>query len=444
MDLADLSATDLARRIRDGENTSLDVVDACIERMNEREDEVKAWVHFDPEFARAQANKCDTIRAAGVNLGPLHGVPVGIKDIIDTDDMPTEYGTPLHGGHQPMTDANLVTQLKAAGAVIMGKTVTTELAVFQPGKTTNPHNAAHTPGGSSSGSAAAVATGMAPLAIGTQTNGSVIRPASYCGVLGFKPSHGAISRTGVLTQSSPFDTIGVFARSVEDVALITGCISGFDSEDRAMKQRANRNFVSAAAEAPPMAPLFAFVKSPFWDKATDDTGSGFAEITEFLGDNCVEMDLPEALADSANVHRTIMYADLAKNFDGLYEKGKDQLSDVLREMIEEGQKVLAVDYNNALDRIDHLYAGLADIFDDYDAIITPAAPGEAPVIETTGNPIFSTIWTLLGVPAITLPLLQGENDLPIGVQLVGPRQDDGRLLRTANWLAKHVAGEAAG
>jgi Asp-tRNA(Asn)/Glu-tRNA(Gln) amidotransferase A subunit family amidase len=442
MELADLAAAQLVRMIENGEISSLELVEACIVRIDDREEDVGAWAHLDHDFAREQAERCNALHASGKLGSPLHGIPVGIKDIFDTDDFPTEYGTVIAAGHRPRKDCTAVSLLKAAGAVIMGKTVTTEFAVYAPGKTRNPHDLKRSPGGSSSGSAAAVAAGMVPLAIGSQTNGSVIRPASFCGIIGFKPTHGAISRHGMLTQSPPLDHVGVFARSIEDLAMIADCLTGYDDRDSAMTAMAARNFAALATSEPPVAPKFAFVKSPFWDRADKDTREGFAELVEELGESCEEVDLPPHFADGEKWHRTLLGADLAKNLASYYERSKDQLSDNLCAFIKEGQRVLAVDYNAAMDWQEVLNASLDDIFEEYDAILTPSTIGQAPPIETTGDPIFCTLWTLCGTPAVTLPLLQGADGLPIGVQLVGQRGDDARLLRTANWLARAISVDA--
>jgi Asp-tRNA(Asn)/Glu-tRNA(Gln) amidotransferase A subunit family amidase len=337
-------------------------------------------------------------------------------------------------------DSTVVAFLKEAGAVIMGKTVTTELAVYAPGKTRNPHNPGHTPGGSSSGSAAAVATGMVPLAVGTQTNGSVIRPAAYCGVVGFKPTHGLISRTGILAQSRWLDTVGVMGRTVEDAAMIAEAIVGFDANDGDTAPRARPRLTETAAEEPPMTPYLAFVKTAVWDQADETTQEAFAELASFLDDGCDEVPLPDPFDHGVDLHRTIMTADLAKSFAGYYERGKDKLSATLRDMIEEGQKVLAVDFNRAVDWREVLNTGLDQVFDRFDAIITPATQGEAPAgLDSTGSPMFCSLWTYCGTPAVTLPLLEGPNGLPLGVQLVGRRGDDARLLRTARWLMDRVA-----
>jgi Asp-tRNA(Asn)/Glu-tRNA(Gln) amidotransferase A subunit family amidase len=278
---------------------------------------------------------------------------------------------------------------------------------------------------------------MSPLAIGTQTNGSVIRPASYCGVVGLKPSRGLISRRGVLSQSPTLDTIGVFARTVEDAALVADALAGFDAGDRAMRPAAPPRLSAIAASEPPMRPNLALVRSPVWDEADEDVKGGFAELAEALGDAVAPVELPEPFPKAHAMHRAIMLADLAKSFSRYYEHGRDRLSDRLVGMIEEGRSVLAVDYALAHDWIEVLNAGLDRLFDRFDAIVTPAATGEAPLgLDGTGSPTFCTLWTYCGVPAVTLPLLVGRNGLPIGVQVVGRLGDDARLLRTARWLVR--------
>ncbi|MDH3670260.1 MAG: amidase [Gammaproteobacteria bacterium] len=439
MELIEMNAIQAVGAIRAGEITSEELVQACLDHIADVEDTVRAWAFLDPDHALKQAHDADLALRKGEALGPLHGVPVGIKDIFDTDDMPTEDGTVLHAGRQPDVDARAVALLREAGAIIIGKTVTTELAVYSPGKTKNPCDPARTPGGSSSGSAAAVAAHMVPLAIGTQTNGSVIRPASYCGVYGYKPTHGLISRHLVLQQSRPLDQVGVFARTVEDVALLAQQLIAFDESDPDTRPHARPNLVETVAADPPVPPQFAFIKTPMWEQAHKETQAAFSELVDHLGENVEEVTLPEAFDHAVAWHRTIMEADLARSFRREYEEGKDKLSGILCEMIGRGRACLAVDYNDAVGRIPLLNTILGEIFAKYDAILTPATTGEAPVgLESTGSPIFCTIWTLCGTPAITLPLLQGANGMPIGVQLVGPKGDDARLLRTARWLTKVI------
>ena len=436
-----LSASDAARAIREGSISSEQLVEACLGRIHAGEPEVQAWQFLDPEHALAQARARTLDRMEGRPTGPLHGVPVGIKDIIDTADMPTEDGTVLHAGRTPDRDATVVSMLRAAGAVIMGKTVTTECATYTPGKTRNPHNSEHTPGGSSSGSAAAVAAGMVPLAIGSQTNGSVIRPAAYCGVFGFKPTHGLIPRHGILKLSRTLDHVGVFARTLEDVALLAEQLTGYDERDPDTRPRARIPFVQTVAEEPPFAPRFAFVKTPLWERAEDETREAFAELAGVLGGQCEEYELPESLREAWDWHRTIMEAEMAANLDLEWEKGRDRLSESLRDQLARGRQVGALDYQKALARIPILNQGFDELFSHFDAVLTPAAPGTAPKLAATGDPAFCTLWTLCGMPALSLPLMNGVNGLPLGVQLVGGRGGDARLLRTARWLVARAQAD---
>lgn len=444
-ELTGLTASEAVARINAGEITSVMLVQACLARIAERDEEVMAWEHLNPEYALEQARIADERRALDPATGPLHGVPVGIKDIIDTRDYPTENGTPAHAGRQPGDDAALVSALRDAGAIIIGKTVTTELAVLHPNRTRNPRNSDHTPGGSSSGSAAAVADHMVPLAVGTQTGGSVIRPASFCGVYGFKPTHGMISRTGVLMQSPPLDTIGVFGRSLEDVGLIADCLTAYDPLDSWMRPRSRTRLRETALQEPPVDPVFAFVKSPPWDEFAEDvTKEAFSELAEALGEQCDEVDLPSIFDMGLAMQKLVQTADIAKFYGPLQAKAPDAISKPLTERIENGKSITAVDYNNALDVREALNAGLDEVFERYDAIITPASAGPAPKgLKTTGNPVFNALWTYLGVPCVSLPLLEADG-LPFGVQLIGSRHDDARLLRNANWLTRHLTEDGDG
>ena len=438
--LLTLSAREAAAAIAAGQLTARRLAEACLARIAAREPEVQAWAFLDPDHVLAEADRLDALRRAGRPLGPLHGVPVGIKDIIDTAAMPTEHGTVLCAGRRPARDATVVRRLRAAGALVLGKTVTTELAAFHPGKTRNPHDPTRTPGGSSSGSAAAVADGMLPLALGSQTNGSVIRPASFCGVVGFKPSHGLIGRTGVLLQSQTLDHVGLFARDVADAGLLTDVLAGDDEEDPDTRPSAAPRILATATADWPLAPDLAFVRTPVWDQAEPSTHEAFAELVAALGERISEVELPEGFARAHELHRTIWEADAALNYGPLYDRGREQLSEVMRGMIERGRAVTAVSWHAAVRASRALRAALGPLFERHDAIVTPAAPGEAPPgLGATGSPVFCTIWTLLGLPAVSLPLLQGPAGLPLGVQVVGAWGDDARLLRTAHWLARRLS-----
>jgi Asp-tRNA(Asn)/Glu-tRNA(Gln) amidotransferase A subunit family amidase len=444
MDLTNLhafSAIDAARLIRDGAISSQQLVEACLARVRETDAQVQAWAFLDPDHALAQARAADAWRLEGRPTGPLHGVPVGVKDIMDTADMPTENGSVLHAGRTPSRNASVVAMLRAAGAVILGKTVTTEFATRAPGKTRNPHNPAHTPGGSSSGSAAAVAAGMVPLALGSQTNGSTIRPASFCGVYGFKPTHGLIPRHGMLTLARTLDHVGLFARTLEDIALLAEQLVGYDERDPDTRPRARLPFGEALAAEAPLPPMFAFVKTPHWERVDEETKEAFAELIEHLGDRVEEVELSPSAAEAWQWHQTIMDAEMAANLEREWDTGRERLSGSLRVQLERGREVRAVDYQRAVARIRPIWESLAELFAlRYDAILTPATPGTAPEgLASTGDPSFCTLWTLCGMPAVSLPLMQGTNGLPLGVQLVGPRDGDARLLRTARWLTGQVA-----
>ncbi|MDT8327854.1 MAG: amidase [Roseovarius sp.] len=434
-DILMLDACTLRERLATGALTALEVVEASIERIEAREPEVHAWAWFDPEFARHQARQLDIHRQTGRAIGPLHGLPVALKDIIDTAKIPTENGCTLDKGRVPIRDAVIVEKLKTAGAIIMGKTVTTELAFMQAGPTCNPHNLAHTPGGSSSGSAAAVADGMVPLAVGTQTGGSVIRPASYCGITGFKPSFGAIPRTGILMQSPTLDTVGVFARTPADAALIAEVLFGYDLADSATRPEPTPRLLEIAKSAPPLKPTFAFVKPPGWDDADPQLHAAFEELAEALGDQMFEVDLPAPFGDAAMLRERVNFAEMARYYYSYGKKGSDQLGPLTLEALSKGNTILARDYLAALDWGDVLYAGLDEIFDRCDAIICPAAMGPAPEgLEFTGSALFNGLWTFVGTPAVTIPAFSAENGLPMGIQLVAARGNDARLLRNANWF----------
>lgn len=438
-----LGLAEAAQAIRDGSLTSEELVKACLDRISAFEPEVEAWTHLDAEVALEQARAIDARRHAGRPIGPLGGVPIGIKDIFDTQDYPTEYGSPIHAGRRTLGDAACVAKLREAGAVIIGKTVTTEFAVYSPGKTKNPHDPTRTPGGSSSGSAAAVAAYMVPGSVGSQTNGSTVRPASFCGVVGYKPSFGMISRTGALTQSPPLDQVGVFARSVADAALLAEVMVGFDPADRDSRMSGKPALYDAAMSEPPMPPRLAFMKTPAWDQAEESTKEAFAELRDFLGDRCEEVEIAGVYDEIFTWQSAVMEADLAKNFGADFARAPDHFSAKLTEMVTRGQKVLATIYNMGVDRQAEFEQGFDGLFEDFDAILTPSTPGEAPVgLDATGNPAFCTMWTFTGQPAISLPLMQGPAGMPLGVQLIGQKGDDARLMRTAAWLTSVVEAEA--
>jgi Asp-tRNA(Asn)/Glu-tRNA(Gln) amidotransferase A subunit family amidase len=441
--LTELTIAEAAARIARGETSSEELVGAFAARIAELEPAVQAWEFYDRERALAQAKAADEARREGKGIGPLHGVPVAIKDIIDTADFPTENGCRAHAGRQPTRDAACVTALRRAGAVIMGKTVTTELATFTPGKTRNPHNHEHTPGGSSSGSAAAVAAAMVPAALGTQTVGSVVRPAAFFGIYGLKPTYGLIPRTGVLTQAPSLDTVGVYGRSVEDLALLADTLQGYDDRDSASIAGSRPRLLDTATQEWPLEPLFAFAKTHAWQDADATTHEAFGELVEELGQQVREIGIDNTTEQGFAAARIVQKVEMALQFGPILDRSPDLLSDNLRAQLEEGRRIPGVEYLAALNAREAFYRTIEDILLDHGTILTPAALGAAPKgLGSTGNPVFCGFWTYLGVPAVTLPLLE-VGGMPMGVQLIGARRDDGRLLRTARWLTNRLAASAA-
>ena len=411
-----LGAAEARAEISAGRLAATAFVQAYLDRIALRDDTIGAWAHLDPEFALAQAGAADAALAAGATPGPLHGVPVGVKDIIDTADLPTENGTAAFAGRRPTRDAEVVHRLKAAGAIILGKTVTTELAFYGPGKTRNPIDPARTPGGSSSGSAAAVADFQVPLALGSQTAGSILRPASFCGVLGLKPTFGDIPLDGVMAQSPPLDTLGGYGRSIEDVALLTGVLSGKPLAFPALPDRPLR---------------LAFVKTPAWSQGDAAMREAFEGLARRHGGLIEEVALPTDFADTGGLQRAVQFHDITRNFGPIVDAHPDVISAKLKETIAEGRKVSDKEYAAACMRKEALNGALETVFAAYDAILTPAAPGIAPEgLDSTGSPMFNFLWTYLGVPAISVPLLEIDG-LPLGVQFVGRRGEDAHLLAVA-------------
>lgn len=440
-DLTLLSAVQAADAIRAGRITSQALVEACLERIEQTEPAIRAWAYLDAGSALDQARELDRIRKAGRPTGKLHGVPVGLKDIVDTRDMPTQRGSAVFAGRQPDADARLVERLRESGAVILGKTKTTEFAFMHPTDTTNPFDPTRSPGGSSSGSAAAVAARHVPLAIGTQTGGSVIRPASFCGVFGIKPTRGTISRSGVFRTSVSLDQIGGFANSLEDAALLIDAVSGYDQTDPASFARPRGEMLAGARAEAPVEPDFVWLDFPFHDRLDEDAAEGLNAVIDALDGRVERIPASAQLADLVNVHKVIYDHEISQNMAEIAASDPDRISAEMHEAIIRGQKISAAQYEDALGIMALAQEFFANFFNDYDAVIAPAATGQAPLLSAghTGDSVFCLTWTLAGLPCLSLPLLVGENDLPIGVQLVGAAEEDDRLLRTAAWLQRQLA-----
>lgn len=420
-DLTLLTAREAARHLTAGTLRSEELVRAYLDRIAEREPVVNAWEALDPDRAVAEAQARDRTAVRG----PLHGLPVGIKDVIDTADMPTAYGSPIYAGHRPSTDAACVALMRDAGAVVLGKTVSTEFATFCPGKTANPHDPDVTPGGSSSGSAAAVADRMVPLAFGTQTAGSIVRPASFCGAVGYKPTYGTINRVGVKMIADSLDTVGVFARSVDDAAFFVSVLASrprlLDRDDA----------------APPTIGLY---RTPEWAKAEAATEAALAGAVDALvdaGARIVEVAAPAVFDGLTEAQSVIMDFEIARCLAPERLAHGGRISPQLRRNFEAGLSIGVEEYDRARDHAVSARASLDALFGGCDALLVPAAPGEAPRgLAATGDAVFNRMWTLLHVPCVAVPAGRGPNGLPVGVQMVGRVGDDRRALQAAAFLER--------
>jgi Asp-tRNA(Asn)/Glu-tRNA(Gln) amidotransferase A subunit family amidase len=418
-----LGAAQTARLLNRREISAEQVTRACLDRIQEREPTVQAWTALRADSALAQARQLDR----GPIQGLLHGLTLGIKDIFDTADLPTGCGSPIYAGYQPRVDAAAVASCREAGAVVLGKTVTTEFATYTPGPTRNPHNPAHTPGGSSSGSAAAVADYMTHLAFGTQTAGSIIRPAAFCGVVGYKPSFGHISRAGVKSLSESLDTVGGFGRSVDDVALLAAAITR------------DTRLLNLDIDA---APRIGLCRTPHWASADEDAHAAIESAASALsaaGAHVSDAPLPEVFSRLGDIQNQIMAFEAFQALSHERRVAYAQISPRLVELLELGAAISYENHQRNLVLAGSARRDIDALFDRYDALLTPGAPGEAPLFEMgTGNPLFCRSWTLLGLPCVQLPFTSGTHGLPVGVQLIGRFATDYRLLQSARWAQEQL------
>jgi Asp-tRNA(Asn)/Glu-tRNA(Gln) amidotransferase A subunit family amidase len=419
-----LSAAEAAARLHAGSLTAEQLTRDCLDRIEERAS-VKAWIHLDPDRALAQAREADKAGRPGL----LAGLPIGVKDVIDTFDMPTQHGSPIYQGNRPVADAACVALTRMAGGTILGKTVTTEFANRFPGATVHPHNPAHTPGGSSSGSAAGVADFHVPLGFGTQTGGSTIRPSAFCGVVGYKPSFGEFSRVGIKLQCQNLDTLGLICRSLDDIALMRA----------ALIEMPHRKVDRSTG-----APRIAICRTPQWDVADSVTHALIERTAGKLsagGAKVTEVEFAAPFRDIAQTHQSVFYYEAAKNYAYEHLEHRDKVSQVLLDTVLDPGAAISIDhYIAALETAEAFRAHLDDIFADVDLLLTPSAPGEAPEgLSSTGNSAFNATWTLSWCPCVTLPAGTGPKGLPLGVQLVGPRFGDERTLDAAAWVEARLA-----
>ena len=424
MNLIKISAVNALEMMQKGEITSEEYVTAFLYHIKNREPDVGAWIFLDPEMAIQQAREADK-RRRDKSSGKLNGLPIGIKDIIDTKDMPTENGSLIHKDRRPPEDAHLVKLLRDAGAVIMGKCVTTEFALSAPGKTKNPKDLECTPGGSSSGSAAAVSDYMIPLAIGSQTGGSVLRPASFTGILGLKPTFGTISRSGMSPISERLDHPGIYANSIDDIRLVASVILSYDKKDLDMDS--NYSFRNASNLKKPL--KFAFIKGPVWGSGDQDMQEKIKQFVDNSNLEIASVELGDDFIEAARCHEIIMNGSISRSLANYYENNKSKLHPFTIARFEAGKSVSTNSYIDAIEKAKKMKQTLSEIFLKFDAIITPAAPGQAPRdLMNTGNAIFNGYWTMLGVPAISLPLLEGKDGLPIGIQVITSWNKEAELL----------------
>ncbi|HTZ01435.1 MAG TPA: amidase [Xanthobacteraceae bacterium] len=420
-----LSALDLARRIEAGELTPRDAVERCAEAIAARENDVGAFAALDLDAARRAA------AAPGLKDRPLRGLPVAFKDIFDTADLPTEYGSPIYAGWRPRADAAAVSMTRQAGGVSIGKAVTTQFASLVPSPTRNPHNLAHTPGGSSAGSAAAVAAGFVPIAFGTQTAGSVIRPGAFCGVAALKPSYRLIPSVGVKTVSWHLDTIGLFGAGVADIAFAAAAVLTRDL-------RVDR--------ATPAAPRIGVARTHLWPQASAAMQAAIetaARIAAAAGARVSELILPPLMEDAYKAQHTIQDYETVRALAFEYERHRDLIDPLLRGQLDDGAKISADDYDAARRTASRARQQLADAMANYDVILTPSAPGAAPKgLDATGNPMFNRLWTLMGSPCVNVPGLS-ENGLPLGVQIVGRFGRDKAALEAALFLEAAIKRKLA-
>ncbi|SDC42753.1 amidase [Belnapia rosea] len=422
-DPATLSAAEAARRIRDGRLSATALTEALLDRIATREPGIRAFVHLDPALALRQAEAVDRAAKAG-RVGPLAGLAFGVKDVLDTADQPSQYGSPIWAGHRPRTDAACVALARRAGAVILGKTVTTEFATRHPGPTANPHNPGHTPGGSSSGSAAGAAAGFFHAGFGTQTAGSIIRPAAYCGAVGFKPSFGTLHRAGMKVMSESLDTIGIITRSVGDAAFAMAGLTGGDYGDPEAR--------------PGRAPRLGLCWGPTAEQAAPETREAIERVAAAAaraGAEIVPIEMPEPVAAGLAAHALVMNGESADALAWELDHAPALLSPGLRERMEWGRDQPRAAKEAGRAAFATARAAVASVMADVDAILTPSAPGEAPEgLGWTGDPAFNSLWTLLHLPCVTVPVGTGARGLPLGAQIVTAFGRDGEALAWAEWV----------
>ncbi|MGA0376035.1 MAG: amidase [bacterium] len=438
-----ISTLDLVHSLQTGGQKVQEVCKLVLQGTQQADSNLRAFTSVVPKLVLEAAQTLDTLRLSGRPLGPLHGMPIVLSDLIDTQQQPTANGTILDAARQVTNDAAVVERLKVHGAILLGKTTISELGVITPPETVHPVSVEHRPGNSASGAAAAIAAGLAPMGVGLESCGSVLRPAAYCGIYGMQPSHGSISRRGVLPLVPTLDTVGLLGRSLADLALLGDVLYGYDAQDSSTRLGVAPRLLETCLSNVPVKPTIAFLELPF-AQAGEETQAALAEFEEVLGDQAFRVVLPPLFEEGLTAHELIVKAELSRTLRHYWNRGKDGLSEALQQLLAEGAEIRAKGYLEALDWIKVLRSGLEEILQRCDAFVVPATLGTAPRLDNPEESTrFQDLWNLCGMPVLSVPLFQSTSGMPLGVQLVGPPAGEARLLRTARWLEATVRGESS-
>ena len=438
-----ISTLDLIRSLQTGEQKAQDVCELVLQGIQQTDSNLRAFTSVVPKLVLEAAQTLDTLRLSGRPLGPLHGMPVVLSDLIDTQQQLTANGTKLDAARQVTNDAAVVERLKANGAILLGKTTISELGVVTPPETVHPMSVEHRPGNSASGAAATIAAGLAPMGVSLESCGSVLRPAAYCGIYGMQPSHGSISRRGILPLVPTLDVVGLLGRSLADLALLGDVLYGYDAQDSSTRLGVAPRLLETCLSRVPVKPTLAFVDLPY-AQPDDETQAALAELEDVLGDQAFRMELPPLFEEGQVAHDLIVKAELSRTLRHYWNRGKDGLSEALQQLLAEGAEIRAKEYLEALDCIKVLRSGLEEILQRCDAFVVPATLGTAPRLDDPEESTrFQDLWNLCGMPVLSVPLFQSTSGMPLGVQLVGPPAGEARLLRTARWLEATVRGESS-
>jgi len=438
-----ISTLDLVHSLQTGGQKVQEVCTLVLQGTQQADSNLRAFTSVVPKLVLEAAQTLDTLRLSGRPLGPLHGMPIVLSDLIDTQQQPTANGTILDAARQVTNDAAVVERLKVHGAILLGKTTISELGVITPPETVHPVSVEHRPGNSASGAAAAIAAGLAPMGVGLESCGSVLRPAAYCGIYGMQPSHGSISRRGVLPLVPTLDTVGLLGRSLADLALLGDVLYGYDAQDSSTRLGTAPRLLETCLSNVPVKPTIAFLELPF-AQAGEETQAALAEFEEVLGDQAFRVVLPPLFEEGLTAHDLIVKAELSRTLRHYWNRGKDELSEALQQLLSEGEEIRAKEYLEALDWIKVLRSGLEEILQRCDAFVVPATLGTAPRLDNSEESTrFQDLWNLCGMPVLSIPLFQSTSGMPLGVQLVGPPAGEARLLRTARWLEATVRGESS-